>query len=64
MINIAWETVLQIALRNCSKDVGWKVSVYVVLLKGEYMQSNTYFLQKISTSLMKTTANHKEQISP
>ena len=34
----AWER----ALRNCSKEVGGKVSIYVILVKGEYMQSNIY----------------------
>ena len=34
---IAWETVPQTALRNCSKEVGGKVSIYVILMKGEYM---------------------------
>ena len=43
---------------------GGKVSMYVILVKGEYMQSSTYFLQKISASLVKVTASHKEQTSP
>ena len=51
------ETASQIALRNCSKEAGGKVSIYVILVKGEYMQSSTYFLQKVS-------ASHKEQTSP
>ena len=37
------ETAFQIALSNCSKEVGEKVSIYVILVKGEYMQSSTYF---------------------
>ena len=37
------ETVPQIALKNFSKDVGGKDSINVILVKGEYMQSNTYF---------------------
>ena len=44
MRTIAWETAFHIALRNCSKEVAGKVSIYVILVKGEYMQSNTYFL--------------------
>ena len=40
---IAWETVFQTALRNCSKEVRGKVSIYVILVKGKYMQSSTYF---------------------
>ena len=57
MRTIALETAFQIALRKCYKKAGEKVSIYVTLVKGEYMQSNTYFLHKI-------TANHKEQLSP
>ena len=44
MRTMARETAFQIALRNCSKEVAGKVSIYVILVKGEYMQSNTYFL--------------------
>ena len=43
MRTIARETASQIALRNCSKEVGGKVSIYVILVKGEYTQSSTYF---------------------
>ena len=38
MRTVARETAFQIALRNCSKEVGGKVSIYVILVKGEYMQ--------------------------
>ena len=51
------ETAFQIALRNCSKEVVGKVSIYVILVKVECMCSSTYFLQKIF-------ASHKEQSSP
>ena len=57
MRTIAWETAPQIALRNCSKEVGEKVSIYVILVKGEYMQSSMCFFQRIA-------ASHKEQTSP
>ena len=40
---IAWETVFQTALRNCSEEVAGEVSIYVILVKGKYMQSSTYF---------------------
>ena len=40
----AQERAPQIALRNCSKEVGGKGSVYVILVKGEYVPSSTYFL--------------------
>ena len=52
---VAQETAFQIALRNCSEDAGRKHNV--ILVKGEYMQSRTYFLQKVS-------ASHVEQLSP
>ena len=43
MRTIAQETASQLALSNCSKEVGVKVSIYVILVKGEYIQSSTYF---------------------
>ena len=45
MRTVAWETAFQIALRNCL-EVGGKVSIYVILVKREYMQSSTYFWKK------------------
>ena len=33
--------------RNCSKDVGGKVRIHVILRKGEYMQSSTHFPRKL-----------------
>ena len=57
MKTIARETAIQIALRSYFKEVWGKVSVYVLLVKGEYMQSNKYFLQKVS-------ASHEESTSP
>ena len=36
------EIALQVALRNCFKESGRKVSVYVLLVKGEYMHSSVY----------------------
>ena len=41
MRTAARETESQIALRNCSKVASEKVSIYVILVKGEYMQSRT-----------------------
>ena len=49
---IAWETTFQIALRNCSQEAKGR-SVYLILVKGEYVQSSIYFLQKVSASLIK-----------
>ena len=57
MRTATWETAPQIALRNCSKEVREKGSIYVILVKGEYVQSSTYFFQRAS-------ASHKEQTSP
>ena len=44
---------------------GGEISMYVVLVlvNGEYMQSNTHFLQ-VSASVMKITISHKEQTLP
>ena len=46
MRTAAWETAPPIALRNCSKEVGGKVNIYVILVKREYMQSSAYFFAK------------------
>ena len=43
MRTIAWETASPIALRNCSKESGEEVSMYVILVKGEYIQLTRYF---------------------
>ena len=42
------ETILQMALGNCFKEAGGKVSIYtyVILVKGEYIQLSTYFSRK------------------
>ena len=63
MRTITQETAFQIALRNCSKEVGGKISIYVILVKWKYMQSSTYAFQKVSADLMKVTASHGEQTS-
>ena len=44
MRTAAQEIASQITLRNCSKDLGGKDSIYVTLAKGEYRQSSTRFL--------------------
>ena len=36
----------EIALRNCFKEGGEKASIYVILVKGEYIHSNTYFSRR------------------
>ena len=42
MRTTALETEFQIILKNFSKEIGWKVNIYVILVKGESMQSTTY----------------------
>ena len=43
MRTAAGETASQIALRDCSEEKGGKVRIDVILVKGEYMQSSTFF---------------------
>ena len=38
---------IHISLRNCSKMVGGKVSIYVILVKREFMQLSTYFFADV-----------------
>ena len=35
----------QVALRDCSKKAGEKVSIEVIFVKGEYMQSRRFFAE-------------------
>ena len=63
MRTTAREAALQIALRNCSKEVGGKVNIYVIGEGGVHAIKHT-FLQKVAASLVKVTASHKEQMSP
>ena len=46
-------------------DTG-KVSVYVILMKGEVHAASicTHFLQKVPAGLVTVTASHEEQTSP
>ena len=39
----AWETAFQIALRNCSKDVGERSVLYMILVKEAYVQLSSHF---------------------
>ena len=45
MRTIAWETASQRALRNFSQEVWGKVSICVIIVKGEYMQSSIHFAE-------------------
>ena len=47
MRTIAQEIAFHLALRKCSKEVEWKVSIYAILEKGDYMQSSTYFFPEV-----------------
>ena len=47
MRTIARETASHIALRNCSEEVGREVSIYKILVKGEYVQSSTHFGRRL-----------------
>ena len=69
MRTIDQETAFQIAedlpekLRQRDKGGGMRVSMHVILAKRQCMQSSMYFFQKVSTSLMKMTASHQEQMT-
>ena len=54
MRTLALETAFQIALRSCSREVGEKVIINVILVKGEYMQLSTLFI------FLQVSASHKE----
>ena len=53
-------TVAQDSISDSSEKVfqrgSRKVTIHVILVKGEYMQSSTYFLQRVS-------ASYEEQLS-
>ena len=54
MRTAAWETAPQIDLRNCSKDIAGKDSMYVILVKGGvHATKHIFFLQKVSAGLVK-----------
>ena len=56
MISIAKETVSQIALRNCSEDVAWMVSIIYDFSETGGSCNQAQFWQRLA-------ASHKEQIS-
>ena len=43
MRTVAWETAFHLSLVNHSQEVGEKVSIYVILVKGEYIKSTHIF---------------------
>ena len=64
MRSTACETAFQTALRNRSKEVGGEVSIYGILVKGECMQSSTYFCRRfllVSCRLLLVTRSRRHQ---
>lgn len=58
-----WTIAQEIALRNCFQEEGQYI--YVILVKGEHMQSRTYiFFKKVSASPVAVNASHEEWMSP
>ena len=58
------DSILDSSEKLFQRGRGEKVSIYVVLVKGEYIQSSTYFLLKTSSSFIKIVASHQEQTTP
>ena len=58
MSTAAQEIVSQIALRDCSEEAEGKVSIYVIFMKEEYMQSSTYFSRRFLL-VMRNSCHHK-----
>ena len=51
-------------LRSCSAKRQWgKVSIYVILVKGKYMQSGTFYSRRFLL-VWGSFASHKEQLPP
>ena len=49
MRTVAWEMASQIALRNCSEEVGGKVSIPSILVKGVRVVKHTFW-QRLAPS--------------
>ena len=58
MRTIAWETAFQMALRNCSEEVGGKVSVIYDFSEGGGVHTVKHTLWQA------LSASHEEQMSP
>ena len=56
----------QILLRNCSKEVVGKDSIYVILVKGEYRKSSTNFFFFVGSFCLshEVSASPKKQSPP
>ena len=55
---VAPETASQVALRNCSREVGRKVSIHVIFGEGGIRVMKHFFL------FQKVSATHEKQSSP
>ena len=64
MRTAAQEIASQITLRNCSKDLGGKDSIYVTLAKGEDIQSSTYLFVESFYWSYEAAASQEKQSSP
>ena len=60
MWTIPQEAAFQIALKNCSKEVGGNVSIYAILVKWGDTCKQAHILQKVATSLVKVTDSPKK----
>ena len=58
------ETALQIAMRNCFKEVMGKGSIYVILAKQEYMEPSTYYFVECFCWSHEVSAGQEKQSSP
>ena len=56
MRTVAQETAFHIALRNCSRDVGNRSVLYMILVKRSCAVKNTFY--------QKRAASHEERMSP
>ena len=61
---ITQDTVIQMALRSRSLEVGGKGSVHIILMKAGVHTIKHTDWQKLAASFLKVTASHKEQMSP
>ena len=63
MRTVAQETAFQIALRNCSEEVGEGSALYMILAKGVHVVKRTFW-QRPAARLVKVTASLQEQTAP
>ena len=61
---ITWETVSQIALRNCSEEVRGEVCIYVIWEIGVICANKHIFWPKVTAGHKKVGAHQEEQMSP